>query len=439
MLTAEENELLCRVEGDAPMGQLMRRHWIPVCMAEEVPEADGTPLRAKLLGQELVVFRDSDGRLGVLDEHCPHRGASLVYGRNEEGGLRCLYHGWKFDVEGTVMEMPSEPAASSLANKTQHRAYPAREGGGYIWVYMGPAAEMPEFQMPAWAPSEDARISIVKIHAAANWAQTLEGGIDSAHSSNLHASDIQAARVDGGTKATAAIWARPTTDKAPRFQSQATDYGFRYAAIRRPIQNASTQDYVRITEFIAPFTALIPPNNLYNVALMNIPLDDTNTMYYFMAWSDKGPGIDQEAWRKFCGAQPGIDLDSEYKKLRNRGNHYQQDRKAMKLGNFTGIHGIPNQDMAMWESMAPIVDRSRDRLGASDLAIVEFRRIMVDAVKQFRDGGKAIGADKSFAPNRSLAAFEGMVPKGTDWRTLLTTAVTTTDAAADTSTEKTSA
>ena len=146
MLTAEENELLCRVEGDAPMGQLMRRHWIPVCMAEEVPEADGTPLRAKLLGQELVVFRDSDGRLGVLDEHCPHRGASLVYGRNEEGGLRCLYHGWKFDVEGTVMEMPSEPAASSLANKTQHRAYPAREGGGYIWVYMGPAAKCLNFK-----------------------------------------------------------------------------------------------------------------------------------------------------------------------------------------------------------------------------------------------------------------------------------------------------
>ena len=423
MLTAEDNELLCRVEGDAPMGQLMRRHWLPVCMSEEIPEPDGTPVRAKLLGEELVVFRDSDGRVGVLHEHCPHRGPSLVYGRNEEGGLRCLYHGWKFDVEGTVLEMPSEPQASDLAKKTKHKAYPAHEGGGYVWAYMGPAAEMPNFQMPAWAPTPDTRISIVKMHAAANWAQTLEGGIDSAHSSNLHASDIQAARVDGGTKATASIWARPTTDKAPRFQAQPTPYGFRYAAIRRPIQNAATQDYVRITEFIAPFTALIPPNNVYNVALMNVPLDDTNTMYYFMAWSDKGPGIDQEAWRKFCGAQPGIDLDRDYRKLRNRDNDYKQDRNAMKLGNFTGIHGIPNQDMAMWESMAPIVDRSRDRLGASDLAIVEFRRIMVDAVKKFRDGGRAIGTDPSCPPHVSLAAFEGMVPKGSDWRTLGTASV----------------
>ena len=165
MLTAEENELLCRVEGDAPMGQMMRRHWLPVCMTEEVAEPDGTPLRARLLGEDLVVFRDSEGQLGVLGENCPHRGPSLAYGRNEEGGLRCLYHGWKFDVEGTVLEMPSEPEASGLAGKTKHKAYPAMDGGGFIWIYMGPVAEMPEFQMPAWAPSAEARISIVKAEA----------------------------------------------------------------------------------------------------------------------------------------------------------------------------------------------------------------------------------------------------------------------------------
>jgi len=418
MLSAEDNEMLCRVEGDAPMGQLMRRHWLPVCMAEEIPEADGAPVRAKLLGESLVVFRDSDGRPGVLGEHCPHRGPSLFYGRNEEGGLRCLYHGWKFDVDGNVLDMPSEPQTSLLPNRIKHKAYPAREGGGYIWTYMGPAEEMPQFQMPAWAPSADTRISIVKMHAAANWAQTLEGGIDSAHSSNLHASDIQAARVDGGTKATANIWARPTTDKAPRFQVQATEYGFRYAAIRKPIANADTQDYVRITVFIAPFTALIPPNNVYNVALMNVPLDDYNTMYYFMAWSDTGPGIDQEAWRKFCAAQPGIDLDKDFRKLRNRENDYLQDRSAMKLGNFTGIKGIPAQDMAMWESMPAIVDRSKDRLGSSDLAIAEFRRTMMNAVKAFRDTGRVIGIGANCPPPISLSAFEGMVPKGHDWRTL---------------------
>ncbi len=425
MITTEENHLLCRVEGDAPMGQLMRRHWIPVCMAEEVALPDGTPVRARLLGEDLVVFRDSDSRLGVLDEYCPHRGPSLVYGRNEEGGLRCLYHGWKFDVEGAVLDMPSEPAASGFAEKTRHKAYPARESGGFIWVYMGPADEMPAFQPPAWAPSEGTRISIVKMRVAANWAQTLEGGIDSAHSSSLHSTEMPPARVDGA-KATATAWPRPSTDKAPRLQAQVTDFGFRYAAIRRPISNAASHDYVRITVYIAPFTALIPPNNLYNVAQMNIPLDDTNTMFYFLAWSDTGPGIDQEAWRKFCGAQPGIDLDVDFKPLRHRGNHYLQDRQAMKLGDFTGIHGIPTQDMVMWESMKPIVDRSRDRLGASDLAIVEFRRLMVDAAKAFRDGGKAIGTDASCPAHVSLRSFEGIVPKTTDWRTLGTGAETIT-------------
>src|SRR5258707_5325604 len=162
MITSEENDLLCRVEGDAPMGQLMRRHWIPACMSEEVAERDGTPIRVRLLGEDLVVFRDTDGRLGVLDEYCPHRRASLVLGRNEECGLRCLYHGWKFDVDGNVVEMTSEPAGSDVPQRVKHKAYPAREAGGVVWGYMGPAKEMPEFQAPAFAPTGDARGSPTK-------------------------------------------------------------------------------------------------------------------------------------------------------------------------------------------------------------------------------------------------------------------------------------
>ncbi len=418
MLTAEENDLLCRVEGDAPMGQLMRRHWIPVCMTEEVAEPDGTPVRARLLGEDLVVFRDSDGRLGVLGEYCSHRRASLALGRNEECGLRCLYHGWKFDVEGNVLEMSSEPSESRFTGKVRHKAYPAREGGGFVWAYMGPANEMREFQPPAWVPSPDTKISIVKMHVAANWAQTLEGGIDSAHSSSLHSTDMPPARVDGA-KATATTWPRPSTDTAPRLQAQRTSFGFQYAAIRRPIMNASTHDYVRITVFIAPFTSLIPPNNVHNLSIMNIPLDDTNTMLYMIAWAEADkPGIEQEAWRKFCGAQVGIDLDSRFRKFRNRENNYLQDRKAMKLGDFTGIRGFPNQDIAMWETMGPIVDRSKERLGASDIAIVEFRRIMVDAVCKFSEGGPAIGLSEPRIPHVKLRSFEGIVPKTTHWQTL---------------------
>jgi len=197
MLTKEENELLCRVEGQAPMGALMRRHWQPICLAEEVGERDGKPVRARMFGEDLVVFRDSDGRLGVLAEHCPHRGASLALGRNEECGLRCLYHGWKMDVAGNVLEMVSEPRESGFAQKVKHKAYPAREWCGFVWTYMGPHETMPDFRPPVWAPREDARVSVAKVIVPCNWAQVLEGAIDSAHSSSLHSSDMVPARVDG--------------------------------------------------------------------------------------------------------------------------------------------------------------------------------------------------------------------------------------------------
>jgi phthalate 4,5-dioxygenase oxygenase subunit len=418
MMTAEENDLLCRVEGDAPMGQLMRRHWIPVCLSEEVVEADGTPVRARLLGEDLVVFRDTDGRLGVLDEYCPHRRASLVYGRNEECGLRCLYHGWKFDVEGNVLEMTSEPPESGFTDKVKHKAYPAHEHGGFVWTYMGPADTMPAFEPPAFAPTADTQVSILKIQVHANWAQITEGQIDSAHSSSLHSSDMVPARVDSA-KATQQNWLRPSTDRAPRYKSERTSYGFRYAAIRRPIQNANTHDYIRTTVFVAPFTCLIPPNNIHNVTTVLAPQDDEHTTFYFLAWNgtDK-PGITTEEWRKFNHAQVGIDLDGEYRNLRNRANNYQQNRDAMKVGNFTGIKGIPNQDIVMWESMGPIIDRTKERLGASDFAVVEFRRLMIEAARQMQAGGPVLGRTEPHIPHVKIASFEGVVSKTTDWRTL---------------------
>jgi phthalate 4,5-dioxygenase oxygenase subunit len=416
MLTAEENDLLCRVEGEAPMGQIMRRHWLPACMSEEVVERDGAPVRFRLLGEDLVVFRDTEGRLGVLDEHCPHRRASLAFGRNEECGLRCLYHGWKIDVEGTILEMACEPEGSRLKSGLKHKSYPVREGGGFVWVYMGPADSMRAFEPPAWAPTATTRISIVKMHTACNWAQVLEGSIDSAHSSSLHSTNMPAMEVEGA-KATETAWPRPSTDKAPRLQVQPTEFGFRYAAIRKPILNAETHDYIRTTLFIAPFTVLIPPNDQYKLAQMLVPIDDLNAMFYWVAWHET-KGIDQDAWRRFCGAQVGIDLDTTYRKIRTLENRFLQDRAAMKAGDFTGIKGIPAQDMAMWESMGGIVDRTKDYLGASDLAVAQFRRQMVAAAKRFRDGGPAIGTTEPRIPQVKLASFEGMVQKKTDWRTL---------------------
>ncbi len=418
MLTAEENDLLCRVESNAPMGQLMRRHWIPACLSEEVTAPDGAPVRTRLLGEDLVVFRDTDGRLGVLDEHCPHRRVSLALARNEECGLRCLYHGWKMDVEGNVLEMASEPTESGFIGKVKHKAYPVREWGGFVWTYMGPAETMPEFDPPAFAPTEDTHVSVVKINVPCNWAQILEGQIDSAHSSSLHASDMRPAKVERAG-ALSTHWTRPSTDKSPRMETERTSFGLHYVAIRRPIANSQSHDYLRKTVYIAPFTALIPPNDTYNVATLLAPRDDVSTAFYFIAWNESDKeGIDQEAWRKFNMSRPGIDLDANWWPVRNRENNYLQDRNGMKLGSSTGISGIPNQDIAMWVTMGPIADRTRERVGASDRAIVEFRQLMVDAARQMQAGGPALGTTEPRIPHARIASYEGVVPKKVDWRLL---------------------
>jgi phthalate 4,5-dioxygenase oxygenase subunit len=417
MLTQEENDLLCRVEGKALMGQLMRRHWTPVCLIEEVSEPDGTPVKAKVFGEDLVVFRDTNGRVGVMDEYCPHRRVSLVFGRNENCGLRCLYHGWKMDVDGNIVERVSEPVipiTNLNAAPPKHLAYPTKEWGGFVWTYMGPPDTQPAFEPPAWAPTADVQVTIAKVIIPCNWAQILEGAIDSAHSSSLHSSDMVPARVDSA-RATDSMWLRPSTDKAPRMQIERGTYGFRYAAIRRPITNAAVNDYVRSTVFVAPATVLIPPNNLYNVANINVPMDDTHTAFYFMAWGHADQTPDKDTWRKFLGQQIGPDLDDNYLPLRNRSNMFWQDRAAMKAGNFTGITGFPNQDIAMWLTMGPIADRTHERLGASDLAIVEFRKQMLQAVQAFAAGGRAIGTGDARI-QKTICAYQAIVPKTTDWR-----------------------
>jgi phthalate 4,5-dioxygenase oxygenase subunit len=279
---------------------------------------------------------------------------------------------------------------------------------------MGPQEAIPEFTPPRWAPVAEARVAIAKAVLPCNWAQILEGAIDSAHSSSLHSSDFVPAHVNTG-EATSKNWLRPSTDKAPRLQVERTGYGFRYAALRRPIEDADTKVYVRSSVFVAPSTVLVPPNNLYNVANINVPIDDVNTAFYFIAWGNPATTPETETWRKFLGQQLGVDLDEYYRPLRNRENHFWQDRKAMAAGNFTGITGFPNQDIAMWLTMGPIADRTTERLGASDLAVVELRKRMLAAVRDFQNGKTAIGTGELTVP-ASVCSFQAIVPKETDWR-----------------------
>lgn len=418
MLTQQENDLLCRVEGQAPMGRLMRRHWVPAVLSQQISKPDGAPVRVQLFGEKLVAFRDSNGKVGVLGEACPHRKASLAFGRNEQCGLRCLYHGWKFDADGNVLDMPSEPKQSGLNEKVKHLSYPVREGGGFVWTYMGPPELMPQFEAPPWAPTSETEVAIAKVELPCNWAQIMEGQIDSAHSSSLHSSDMRPARGEAAAKGD--HWVRPSTDKNPRIQVQLTNYGMRYAAIRRPITNAATHDYVRITTYVAPFTALIPPNSSYNVTSVIVPRNDTSSYFHFIAWREGDQvGVDTATWRKFCVLAVGEDVDDNFRPIkRNATNDYLQDRTLMTEGNFTGIAGIPNQDIAMWESMGPIADRTQERLGASDIAIVQFRRLMLDSVKSFEANGKTIGLVEPRLPQSKLRSYQGVVEKSVPWRTL---------------------
>lgn len=418
MLSKDQNERLCRVEGEAPMGRLMRRHWIPALLSEQVATPDGRPVRVRLFGEDLVAFRGSDGRLGLIGERCPHRKASLAFGRNEKCGLRCLYHGWKFDVAGKVVDMPSEPADSGFAAKIKHVAYPTREAGGFVWTYMGALEHMPEFEAPPWAPGAETRFAVAKVQVGCNWAQIMEGQIDSAHSSSLHSSDMRPA--EGQAEAKDNHWVRPSTDKNPRIQVMPTGYGMRYAAIRRPIADAATHDYVRITTYVAPFVALIPPNATYNVTSVIVPRDDTSSYFHFIAWADPAQdGIGTEDWRKFCVLEVGVDVDRDFRPIkRNAGNDYLQDRAAMAGENFTGITGIPNQDIAMWESMGPIADRTEERLGASDVAVIQFRRILLDALRRFEANGEVIGLSAPKLPQAALRSYQGVVAKSVPWRTL---------------------
>jgi phthalate 4,5-dioxygenase oxygenase subunit len=425
MLSAEENELLTRVEGDAPMGRIMRGHWLPACLSEELPEPDGDPVRVRLLGEDLVAFRDTKGRVGLLGEQCAHRKASLFFGRNEDCGLRCLYHGWKFGVDGVVLETPTE-SKGGYAGRLKHKSYPVVEAAGFIWTYMesdeglGPE-EIPAFTPPVFASeaseagASGAKISIVKILIDCNWAQILEGAIDSSHSSLLHSSDMVPTEIEGA-QATDQSWYRPSDDTSPRIQVERTGYGFKYAAIRRPIANGETHNYIRTTLFIAPYSVHIPPNDRFRIAIMHVPRDDTHTAFYFIAFGGEA-APDTEAWRKFCAAQIGVDVDKTYRHLRTPENNYLQDRKAMKTESWTGVPGIPNQDIIMWETMGPIVDRSTDRLGTSDGAIAQFRKTMIEAARDVEADGTIIGVAEAYRQVQ-LHSFEGIVPKTTDWRIL---------------------
>ncbi len=424
MLTREKNELLCRVGAEAPMGRMMRRYWIPALMSADI-EAGGAPKRVRLLGEDLVAYRSPDGKVGLIDEACPHRGASLALARNEECGLRCLYHGWAMNGAGEVVETPAEPDGSRLKERVKFAAYPVRESGGFVWAYMGPKGHEPPPLDFEFANMPQSHVLVMRSREECNWAQCQEGVLDSAHSNYLHSTGIKPKEGLARTEEAdinVSQFARPSNDGAPKLEVETQPYGFRYAALRRPMVNPQENVYVRVTLYVAPIFAIFPAPKGWASMQMFVPIDDEHTMFYYVLWKYDSP-IDEATRERYLhqhGMRVGIDMDHDFRKIRTRENMWMQDRGAMARGEtFSGIFGINVEDFAVQESMGPIYDRSKEHLGASDLAVIHFRRMMLDSLERFmQDGATPVGLDAPVAHAR-LRSGEGMVPHGTPWQSVM--------------------
>jgi phenylpropionate dioxygenase-like ring-hydroxylating dioxygenase large terminal subunit len=420
MLSREENELLTRVGRGTPMGSLMRLYWIPALLAREVAEPDGPPVRVRLLGEDLVAFRDTEGRIGLLDEYCPHRGASLYFGRNEECGLRCVYHGWKFDIDGRCLDQMNEPEDLQFAHKVRTASYPTVERGGIVWAYMGPPERQPPPPDFPWTRAPATHRHVSKVIQESNWLQGLEGGIDTSHAPILHRLLSDESRRPGFRPSEPFV-----RGKAPRLVVDVTDYGYQYAGIR-PLGEA--EQHVRVYHFVLPFHQLRPSRTVGGTFMVEghawVPIDDGETMVYNWQHSvTEAPLGDADRMERLLGNGPEQVDQRTFRPYRNRHNDYLIDRTVQRRESFTGIEGVNQQDRAIQESMGRIADRSREHLGPADKAIIQARRLLREAVKVAQAGGAPAGVAPSY---RNLCAAEGILPREQDWRAALTPAQTET-------------
>jgi len=414
MLTREENDLLCRVGPGTPMGELMREYWLPGLLSSELPGPDSDPRRIMLLGEKLIAFRDTNGQVGLLQNHCPHRGASLFFGRNEESGLRCVYHGWKFDATGRCVDMPNEPAESDFRTKVSAGAYPTRERGGIIWVYMGSRTEnlpsLPDLE-GNMLPDDQTGIGIFQREC--NWMQALEGDIDTAHVGFLHQGAISADSAPEGSWAKYAL-----SDRAPRFKVLDIDGGVTYGTFR-PANPGNT--YWRVAHFLFPFYTMVAAGVLgLKVAVRAwVPIDDNHCFGLSMSkLGTQGRQRQPQVGGNLVDAPVRPDSTDWYGRFRfeaNAENDFQIDRQKQRGGtSYTGIPSVSLEDHAVTESMGPIYDRTSEHLGSSDAMIIRTRRRLMAAAAARRDRGAIPpGVDQPEAYR--LRSGGVVLPDGADW------------------------
>lgn len=381
------------------MGNLLRRFWLPALLTSEVAAPDSPPKRLRILGEDLVAFRDTAGRVGIVEAYCPHKGALLFWGRNEDCGLRCAYHGWKFDADGHCIEIPNVPDSENLRRKIGITAYPTREAGGVVWVYMGPADKIPDLPALEWTELDDEQVHVSRWLQCSNWAQGMEGEIDTTHINFLHSAAREELRLQRPFSANTP----DLVPGAPAITVRETGYGLVYGTRRR----TKTDEYFwRITQWLVPMFSLIANQDYPRGGRAWVPVDDDHVTTFAYMFDGASPLT--EAHREALGtgflfppratqgahALPDGYVIDTFLPTANGGNDYLIDRELQRTGNFTGIFGVNEQDRAIQETMrsAPgtrrgaISDRSRERLVASDLPAITARKILLGLAEALENG-----------------------------------------------------
>jgi phenylpropionate dioxygenase-like ring-hydroxylating dioxygenase large terminal subunit len=420
MLTQAENELMCRVGPGTAMGATIRRYWLPALASSELPDPGGDPVHVELLGEHFVAFRDTEGKVGLLDENCCHRGASLLLGRVEGCGIRCIYHGWKFAVDGKVLETPNV-ADDKFKDRIRARAYPVREVAGLIWTYLGPPDLQPAVPQWPWHALSSSHVLVTVHKVGCNFVQVLEGLVDSSHLGILHNNGLRASRQSDLTYATKV--ATMQFDLAPRIEEEATEFGFHYAALRAG--RASGTMAVRITAFVMPCIVLNPNSD---VATLVVPENDESCRFFHVWWDAARPigeeplrtetlrfvGLDDDSMRAF-----GIAPDSKSEDSPTRQNRFHQDRSSIRDGrSFSGIAGLIEEDVAASVSGGAIRDRTKEMLSIADLAVGRLFRVYLESARRAARGEAPIG----LAPGANLSRVRGVsgeIAIGGDWRALV--------------------
>jgi nitrite reductase/ring-hydroxylating ferredoxin subunit len=368
------------------MGEVFRRFWLPALLDTELPEPDCAPIRVRLLGEDLVAFRDSTGQVGFVAENCPHRGASLFFGRNEEAGLRCVYHGWKFDTAGNCLDMPNEPAESDFKHKVKATAYPAAERGGAIWIYMGPPALKPELPQFEWTMVPANHRWLGKTYIEANYLQALETGTDPSHASFLHRwfdPSVMPNRrnFDAGAY---------NQDEAPKTEVSATDYGFIWTARRTRNDGAF---HWKIFQTLLPSHNMLAPPAWPHLGACWVPIDDEHCYQVVNAFHAGRPlSIEERAFYDSGTTNTPLKIPGTFRPIGNKRNDYLINREHQRTRNFTGISGSGLEDIGMAESMGPIVDRTREHLGTADVPTIVLRRMLLRMARALLDGQEPFAA-----------------------------------------------